>query len=61
MIVLQARKLRASLHGVADGLQKWAEQTSSVSSAYRNLAKLIPDTPTQFTKENVYPGNEYRA
>lgn len=56
--MLQARRLRDSLTQISDGLQKWAEHTLAVSKAFRNLATLIPDTPTQLTEDNVYPGNK---
>lgn len=53
---MQARKLRESLSKISDGLQQWASKTLLVAGAYKQLADLITDTPTQLTDSKVFPG-----
>ena len=55
-ISLQARKLKDSLCQISDGLQQWASKTLLVAGAYKKLANLITDTPTQFTETKVFCG-----
>ena len=53
---LQARKLKDSLCKISDGIQEWASKTLLVAGAYRKLADLINDTPTQLTESKVFSG-----
>lgn len=53
---MQARKLRESLSNISDGLEQWASKTLMVAGAYKQLADLITDTPTQLTDSKVFPG-----
>lgn len=53
---MQARKLRESLSKISDGLQQWASKTSLVAEAYKQLADLITDTPTQLTDSKLFHG-----
>ena len=53
---LQARKLRESLSKISDGLEQWASKTLMVAGAYKQLADLITDTPTQLTDSKVFHG-----
>jgi len=53
---VQARTLRESLSKISDGLQQWASKTLLVAGAYKQLADLIPDTPTQLTESKVFHG-----
>ena len=55
-IFLQARKLKDSLCKISDGIQEWASKTLLVAGAYRKLADLINDTPTQLTESKVFSG-----
>ena len=52
----QARKLKDSLYKISDGIQQWASKTLLVAGAYRKLADLINDTPSQFTESKVFSG-----
>jgi len=54
--IFKARKLRDSLYQISDGLQHWASKTLLVAEAYRKLANLITDTPTQLTETKVFHG-----
>jgi len=53
---MQARTLRESLSKISDGLQQWASKTLLVAGAYKQLADLITDTPTQLTDSKVFHG-----
>ena len=53
---MQARKLRESLSKISDGLHQWASKTLLVAGAYKQLADLITDTPTQLTDSKVFHG-----
>lgn len=53
---MQARKLRKSLSEISDGLHQWASKTLLVAGAYKQLAELITDTPTQLTDNKVFHG-----
>ena len=53
---MQARKLRESLSKISDGLHQWASKTLLVAGAYKQLADLITDTPTQLTESKVFHG-----
>ena len=53
---MQARKLRKSLSEISDGLHQWASKTLLVAGAYKQLADLITDTPTQLTDNKVFHG-----
>ncbi|XP_020603065.1 uncharacterized protein LOC110042071 [Orbicella faveolata] len=54
--IFKARKLRESLSKISDGLQQWASKTLLVAGAYKKLADLISDTPTQLTDSKVFHG-----
>jgi len=44
------------LYQISDGLQHWASKTLLVAEAYKKLANLITDTPTQLTETKVFYG-----
>ncbi|XP_031573659.1 uncharacterized protein LOC116307525 [Actinia tenebrosa] len=54
--IFKAKTLREALQLVAESIQTLAEQTLCVSKSYKQLADLIPDTPTQLTEEKVFKG-----
>ncbi|XP_073256655.1 uncharacterized protein [Porites lutea] len=54
--IFKARKLKDSLRKISDGIQEWASKTLLVAGAYRKLADLINDTPTQLTESKVFSG-----
>lgn len=54
--IFKARNLKNSLCQIADGLEQWASKTLLVAGAYRKLADLITDTPTQLTESKVFHG-----
>lgn len=54
--IFKARKLRKSLSEISDGLHQWASKTLLVAGAYKQLAELITDTPTQLTDNKVFHG-----
>ena len=56
LFYLQARELKDSLRKISDGIQEWASKTLLVAGAYRKLADLINDTPTQLTESKVFSG-----
>ena len=56
LFFLQARKLKDSLRKISDGIWEWASKTLLVAGAYRKLADLINDTPTQLTESKVFSG-----
>ena len=56
LFYLQARKLKDSLCKISDGIQEWASKTLLVAGAYRKLADLINDPPTQLTESKVFSG-----
>lgn len=56
MIFLQAKKLKDALYSKSESIEKFAKQALSVSTAYKDLADLIPDTPTQLSESKVFPG-----
>lgn len=53
---MQARKLRDSLCQISDGLHQWGSKTLIVAEAYKKLANLITDTPTQLTETKAFHG-----
>lgn len=48
--------MREALKQLSGSLEKLAEKTVSICSAYRKLAEEIPDTPTQLSESKVFPG-----
>lgn len=44
------------MYQISDGLQHWASKTLLVAEAYKKLANLITDTPTQLTETKVFYG-----
>ena len=56
LFFLQACKLKDYLCKISNGIQEWASKTLLVARAYRKLADLINDTPTQLTESKVFSG-----
>ena len=56
LFFLQACRLKDSLRKISDGIRQWASKTLLVAEAYRKLADLIDETPTQLTESKVFSG-----
>ena len=56
LFFLQACRLKDSLRKISDGIRQWASKTLLVAEAYRKLADLINETPTQLTESKVFSG-----
>ncbi|KXJ16565.1 hypothetical protein AC249_AIPGENE27205 [Exaiptasia diaphana] len=54
--IFKAKKLKDALYFKSESIEKFAKQALSVSTAYKDLADLIPDTPTQLSEEKIFQG-----